>query len=195
MNINKENKHINLINKILQDMEYYCYKCRKYQMSWCNCKFICLKCVNLEDYLGSRICHCKYEEVNKYRNSKYYYESINDESADDESSDDSLDNEIENFFYLHDYGEDFEKSISCYCPMCEKDYGWLTVAFIFEPAACNTFYAFNDVKVTCNNCNFSYEENECGNDNQLFNNGLYKYKKYIENKIVSIHKEDKILSV
>ena len=56
-------------------------------------------------------------------------------------------------------GEDFEKSISCYCPMCEKEYGWLTVAFRFEPPACNTFYAFNDVKVTCSNCNFSYDAN------------------------------------
>lgn len=193
MNINKENKHINLINKILQDMEYYCNKCHKYQMSWCNCKFVCLRCVNLGDYLANRICHCKYEEVNKYRNSNYYYESTDDESTDHESSDDSLDDEIENFFDLYEHGEDFEKSISCYCPMCEKDNGLLSVAFRFEPAACNTFYAYNDVKVTCSNCNFSHEEEEYGNDNELFNDGLYKYKKYIENKIVCIQKEEKIL--
>ena len=49
--------------------------------------------------------------------------------------------------------------------------------------------------VTCSNCNFSHEESECGNDNELFDDGLYKYKKYIENKIVCTQKEEKNLGL
>ena len=61
--------------------------------------------------------------------------------------------------------------------------GSLNISFKFEPAACNTFYGYNDVEISCTHCGFSHKEDETWNDRELFSDGLEKYKKYIESKL------------
>ena len=173
---NIENKHINLINKIIFDIYCYCDKCWEYQISWCNCKFTCLRCVNLGDYLANRNCHCKYEAVNRYRNSNPY----DDELTDEELEEDEIE---ENFFNTFDKGENFSNSTRCYCPMCELETGTLNISFQFEPAACNTYYGYNDVEIYCTYCGFSHKEEATWNDDDLFSYGLEKYKENIESKL------------
>ena len=169
---NNKNKHVNFINKIIKDQEHYCYKCHSYEISWCNCKFNCLKCINLGEYLSNRNCHCNFEKINRFRNIG---------SDDDDSSDSELD-DIQNFF--HYYFDDFENSTICHCPICEKYTADFNISFNFDPYQ-GSYDAYNKIEVNCSNCAFKYDETDYSiqPDNNIYNEGLYKYKVFLENKL------------
>ena len=165
---NNNNKHVNFLNKIINDQEHYCYKCNSYETSWCNCKFNCLRCFNLGEYLSNRDCHCNFEKKNRFRN----------------KVDDDDDEDYENFFNYFDYGDNFEKSTICHCPICELYTAEFDILFEFEPYQ-GSYDAYNKIKVTCSNCDFTHEHTNCeiqpGGD--LYNTGLYEYKVFLENKL------------
>ena len=171
-NNNKKNKHVNFLNKIINDQEHYCYKCRSYETSWCNCKFNCLQCINLGEYLSNRNCHCSSEKKNRFRN------KVDDDEDEDEGEDE------ENFFHYFYFGDNFENSTICHCPICEVYTAEFNISFQFEPYQ-GSYDTYNKIKVTCSNCGFKYDQTDSfiQPDNDIYDTGLYKYKVFLENKL------------
>ena len=206
---NNKNRHVNFINKIIKDLENYCYKCDRYETSWCDCKFTCLKCLNLGDYLAKRNCHCNFEEKNRLRNMLAAREAALTEAwsrveewggvdavlkrwEERDDSDSESDFELEdnipmkNFFHnwdSYDHTDVYTNTEVCWCPICEKSIIF-SCSFEFEPYQ-GTYDACNRIEVNCSSCDFKY--NECNvertSGNDLYNTGLYEYKVFLENKL------------